>query len=164
MPPTRMALAAQGDSPGAAFNSSSTATEERTRQQSRDVVCQQHDERQCARSFVANEQDPADRCTSHELQPGLGEFHFSPGSHDAQCDSAAVQHGKAQPDQQHDSTASSAAGQQMESRYVHGVYDIIAGHFSATRYAIWPKVCTMNVWLHRHIPCLFWRPYPVLYD
>ena len=33
----------------------------------------------------------------------------------------------------------------MESRYVHGVYDIIAGHFSATRYAIWPKVCSMNL-------------------
>ena len=148
MPPTRMALAAQGDSPEAALDSSSTATEERTRQQSRDVTCQQHDERQCARSIVANEQDHADRCTSHGLQPGLGELHFIPGSHDAQCDSAAVQHGKAQPDQQHDSSASSAAGQQMESRYVHGVYNIIAGHFSATRYAIWPKVRTMNVWLH----------------
>ncbi len=34
----------------------------------------------------------------------------------------------------------SQAGQQMERRYVHGVYDIIAGHFSATRFAVWPKV------------------------
>ena len=41
---------------------------------------------------------------------------------------------------QHSGPQSSTAGQQMESRYVHGVYDIIAGHFSATRFAIWPKV------------------------
>ena len=30
----------------------------------------------------------------------------------------------------------------MEARYVHNVYDIIATHFSATRFAIWPKVST----------------------
>ena len=30
--------------------------------------------------------------------------------------------------------------EQMEARYVHSVYDIIATHFSATRFAIWPKV------------------------
>lgn len=30
--------------------------------------------------------------------------------------------------------------ERMEARYVHNVYDIIATHFSATRFAIWPKV------------------------
>ena len=140
MPPTRMALAAQAGSPGAAVNSSCTAAEERDRQQSRDAACLQRDEQQCARSSAANEQDDAERCTSHELHPGLDEVHSSPGSHDAECDSPAVQHSGAQPERQHNSSASSAAGQQMESRYVHGVYDVIAGHFSATRYAIWPKV------------------------
>jgi hypothetical protein len=30
--------------------------------------------------------------------------------------------------------------EELESRYVHSVYDIIASHFSATRFAIWPKV------------------------
>ena len=43
-------------------------------------------------------------------------------------------------DAQHGGVQNSAAGQQIESRFVHGVYDIIAGHFSATRFAIWPKV------------------------
>lgn len=32
--------------------------------------------------------------------------------------------------------------ERMEARYVHSVYDIIATHFSATRFAIWPKVPT----------------------
>ena len=35
---------------------------------------------------------------------------------------------------------SEAAAEQMESTYVHQVYDAIAPHFSATRFAIWPKV------------------------
>ena len=77
---------------------------------------------------------------SHELQPAVEEAPLRPEAHTAHADSAAVQHSGAQPDRQHSSSASSAAGQRMESRYVHGVYDIIAGHFSATRYAIWPKV------------------------
>ena len=145
MPPTRMALAAEANGPGAAPNSSSTAIDEYDRQQTRDEACLRQDEQQCARSSTANEQDNADRCTNHELQPDLGHFHVSPGSHGAQCDSASVQHSRGQPDQQHNSSAGSAAGQQMESRYVHGVYDIIAGHFSATRYAIWPKVRSINV-------------------
>jgi len=28
----------------------------------------------------------------------------------------------------------------MESRHVHAVYEVIASHFSATRFAVWPKV------------------------
>ena len=30
--------------------------------------------------------------------------------------------------------------ERLEARHVHSVYDIIASHFSATRFAIWPKV------------------------
>jgi hypothetical protein len=33
-----------------------------------------------------------------------------------------------------------AAAEQMEAAFVHQVYDAIAPHFSATRFAIWPKV------------------------
>lgn len=34
--------------------------------------------------------------------------------------------------------------ERMEARYVHSVYDIIATHFSATRFAIWPKVLLLD--------------------
>jgi hypothetical protein len=35
---------------------------------------------------------------------------------------------------------SEAAAAALEAAYVHQVYDAIAPHFSATRFAIWPKV------------------------
>lgn len=36
--------------------------------------------------------------------------------------------------------AADAAAAQLEQLYVHQVYDAIASHFSATRFAVWPKV------------------------
>ena len=36
--------------------------------------------------------------------------------------------------------SANAAAEDLENRHVHAVYDVIASHFSATRYAVWPKV------------------------
>ena len=36
----------------------------------------------------------------------------------------------------------------MEGRHVHAVYEVIAAHFSSTRFAIWPKVCLSCAGLH----------------
>lgn len=32
----------------------------------------------------------------------------------------------------------------VEKQHVHAVYEVIASHFSATRYAVWPKVSFPN--------------------
>ena len=79
----------------------------------------------------SEQSSPASYVLSHEQHARRSEDQPMHGS------SAGIQHGE----------QSSSAGQQMESRYVHGVYDIIAGHFSATRFAIWPKVsyCLTNI-------------------
>ena len=37
---------------------------------------------------------------------------------------------------------------EMEGRHVHAVYEVIAVHFSSTRFAIWPKVCLSRAALH----------------
>lgn len=48
---------------------------------------------------------------------------------------------------------SNEAAAAMEGRHVHAVYDVIASHFSATRFAVWPKVgvtscpCSMTIFL-----------------
>lgn len=44
-----------------------------------------------------------------------------------------------------------SAQEQLEARYVHSVYNIIATHFSATRFAIWPKARTS------HVPSTDWH-------
>jgi len=49
----------------------------------------------------------------------------------AACDSITV----AEED-----AAAEAAAKAMEGVHVHAVYDSIAGHFSSTRFAVWPKV------------------------
>jgi len=46
----------------------------------------------------------------------------------------------AQPPQPPAAADSDQLSEQLESAYVHQVYDAIAPHFSATRFAIWPKV------------------------
>ena len=39
-----------------------------------------------------------------------------------------------------DSSRRDAELEAWEAQHVHGVYDVIASHFSATRFAVWPKV------------------------
>jgi predicted HD phosphohydrolase len=39
-----------------------------------------------------------------------------------------------------DAAALELAARRLEALHVHSVYDAIAPHFSATRFAIWPKV------------------------
>lgn len=47
------------------------------------------------------------------------------------CDAAAEL-------EQRESQGEDAAS--VEGKHVHAVYEVIASHFSATRFAIWPKV------------------------
>jgi len=170
MPPTRMSLAAQGGSLAAASNSpaceadshqeaartsmqgleqhqpcSSTAPNHSTWNGDSHVALEtlsltkgsQHLAQQDAEGYKSR-----DAQDSHfyehiepEAQPPRASNHQPDGRNSGTQPSSG-----ASADGQHESSQSSKAGQQMESRYVHGVYDIIAGHFSATRFAIWPKV------------------------
>lgn len=41
--------------------------------------------------------------------------------------------------------ATQADLQRLEQEFVHDVYNAIAPHFSATRFAVWPKVCL--IWI-----------------
>jgi hypothetical protein len=66
---------------------------------------------------------------SAQKQHALGSGDGQPGSEDAE--QAATRE-------------VDCAQEQLEARYVHSVYDIIATHFSATRFAIWPKARPMK--------------------
>ena len=170
MPPTRMALAAQDNSPGTA--SSCSGVEPCADQKAPDSLAPANELQQAcsdsdlpisvgksfsqrrleASSLADNSQNVEQQHTqarsSASANDGQSKEHceqdsavFHALSHEQRLDISEDQpmHGSSAGIQQGDSQ-SSAAGQQMESRYVHGVYDIIAGHFSATRFAIWPKV------------------------
>lgn len=50
---------------------------------------------------------------------------------------------EAEGGQESSTTGESAA--EVESRHVHAVYEVIASHFSSTRFAVWPKAsCTVK--------------------
>jgi hypothetical protein len=50
------------------------------------------------------------------------------------------EHAEGEQEDGEDGTMREAALRQLEQTHVHEVYDVIAPHFSATRFAIWPKV------------------------
>ena len=62
---------------------------------------------------------------------------------DAQVPEAAVQGGDpascAADAQLRPSAQAGQSCEQLEAQYVHQVYDAISPHFSATRFAIWPR-------------------------
>jgi hypothetical protein len=61
-------------------------------------------------------------------------------------DQQGVQQAAAAADLDPSAAAASSAGPKerqlaaLEARYVHSVYDAIAPHFAATRFAVWPRV------------------------
>lgn len=164
MPPTRMALAAQGSSAGL---TGSCCGDEPADRKAADAQTGRPGQHQACNDPICNistgsststleflsiaerdgqqhAQAPSSTIASSSHSPEHPED-TPPGSHavshqqDVGRPANQPRHG-VPADTQHGGAQSSAAGQQMESRYVHGVYDIIAGHFSATRFAIWPKV------------------------
>lgn len=50
-----------------------------------------------------------------------------------------------QPEQSSGHGAEQAKLQRLEQEFVHDVYNAIAPHFSATRFAVWPKVCPKSL-------------------
>ena len=170
MPPTRMALAAQENSPGTASNCS--GPEPSADQKAPDGVVPDDEQQQIfhtsdpsvsqrdgvaprrleilslANGGQSDEQQHAQARSSgsakdsesaeHSEQSSAASHVLSDKQHVGELETQPM-HGSS-AGIQHSGPQSSTAGQQMESRYVHGVYDIIAGHFSATRFAIWPKV------------------------
>ena len=146
MPPTRMALAAQGMPSDA---SSSAAPDHAIGAKHVGPASTRQDGRQSAQCSAALQS--AEGSSQFALRnPSLAE-----GRTECEEQQAERSHGHreepspqlkpcstagALPDRGCNGSGMNIAGQQIESRYVHGVYDIIAGHFSATRFAIWPKV------------------------
>jgi hypothetical protein len=53
---------------------------------------------------------------------------------------AAREDVESEPEGGEDGKGGEAALRQLEQTHVHEVYDVIAPHFSATRFAVWPKV------------------------
>ena len=49
---------------------------------------------------------------------------------------------------QRDAPCAERTAADMEGRHVHAVYEVIATHFSSTRFAVWPKVCLSCTVLH----------------
>ncbi len=90
---------------------------------------------------------------THHTGNGVHASALHSGMQQAQ-EQAGLQHQREQPQQQQhgeqqqqlSSTSThgvgnhEAAAEQLEAQHVHQVYDAIASHFSATRFAVWPKV------------------------
>lgn len=147
MPPTRMALATQGMPSDAC---SSAAPDQTIGAKQIGPASTQQDGRESAQCSAAALQSAEGssqfalrnlslaegRTESKEEQAERGDGHKEEPSPQLEpCNTVG-----ALPDRGCNGSGANVAGEQMESRYVHGVYDIIAGHFSATRFAIWPKV------------------------
>ena len=166
MPPTRMALAAQGSSAGFASSGCEDGVADRKAPDAHTGSPEQHQayndpghsvsagssSLQCTLKILAvvvRDDQPHSQAHSSGAAKGshspehhedtLPTSHLMSHKQDADRPADQSRHGMPADAQQHGGLQSSAA-EQMESRYVHGVYDIIAGHFSATRFAIWPKV------------------------
>lgn len=169
MPPTRMSVAAQGSAlENGSSQIDQSAEQKHADGGSLQQDQQQHDCSSMAASYSTGDNTPAlstdvgsqeeggrkgARQQREHDQRSSSSISQPPEQHDCkmQTSQALLQHpqgdspdkqlsSRGLPETQHDSSEHDVSGQQMESRYVHGVYDIIAGHFSATRFAIWPKV------------------------
>ena len=147
MPPTRMALAAQGTPSDA---SSSAAPDQTIGAKQIHPASTQQDGRQSAQCSAA-----ALQSAEGSSQFALRNLSLAEGRTECEEEQAERSDGHREepspqlepcnttgslPDRGCNGSGMTVAAQQMESRYVHGVYDIIASHFSATRFAIWPKV------------------------
>lgn len=128
LPPTRMAQKASHPQPAAPALPHDTSA---VSQQSADAL-------QLSSNSL---QSAPDYCSDQPLQPPAGRSPEA-GDADLAMEPSETMTGKSQLEGKHSDSPQQAEAelQRLEQEFVHDVYNAIAPHFSATRFAIWPKV------------------------
>ena len=144
LPPTRMASKAPA-TPTAQPSSHALSAQPEVTCSADQAGSNGHPDQGCATSELPatrQEDRQAPNATEQNMQRHVGNaVASSAGAASANCPAEACQ----QPEQLFGHGAEQAKLQRLEQEFVHDVYNAIAPHFSATRFAVWPKVCSKSL-------------------